>query len=119
VPTQRGSRFPKSRRLLKREDFRQVYERGRRLQSVSFSVLCLRRPDGGGPRVGFSVSRALGKAVERNRIRRRMREAVRQECWRLEGPWDLVFHPRRAAMSAPMEALRREVERIMVTCGTS
>jgi ribonuclease P protein component len=117
-----GARFPKSSRLLKRADFRRVYDEGKKLPSASFSAICLRRQgDGsqeGSPRVGLTVPRALGNAVQRNRLRRRMREAIRRELWRLEGPLDLVFHPRRSAGSTPLPMLRREVERILAKCGT-
>ena len=115
-PGGRGARFPKFRRLLKRADFQRVYDAGRKLQSSSFSVICLRRPEEGGPRVGLTVPRALGDAVGRNRIRRRMREAIRVELWRLEESWDLVFHPRRSVRDAPLPMLRREVERILAQC---
>jgi ribonuclease P protein component len=106
---------------LKRADFRRVYEEGRRLQSPSFSVVCLWRQENEerplkGPRVGLTVPRALGNAVNRNRLKRRMREAIRLELWRLEGRWDLVFHPKRTANETPMPLLRREMERIFSRC---
>ena len=41
------------------------------------------------------------------------------ELWRIEGPWDLVFHPRKPVLEIPMPVLRREVERILAKCGTS
>ena len=69
----------------------------------------------------FPVDGELGTVRERyarNRLRRRLREAIRRELWRLEGPWDLVFHPRRSAGSTPLPMLRREVERILAKCGT-
>ena len=111
--------FPKSKRLLKKKDFRRVYEEGSRLQSSSFSMVRRNREDGECTRIGFSVPRALGGSVIRNRIRRRLREAIRLEYWRLHTGWDLVFHPRKAALEAPMPGLRREVERILAKCGPS
>jgi len=96
-----------------------VYDNGFRLGNPLFAVFCLKRPEGDGPRIGFTVPRALGKAVERNRIRRRMREAVRLELHRLEIPVDLVVHPRRAVLDAGFEDLRRQVERLFAKCRTS
>jgi ribonuclease P protein component len=68
--------------------------------------------------VGFTVPRALGKAVVRNRIRRRLREIVRTRLNRLAGTWEIVFNPRKSVLEAPGEALGREVERLFSRCGT-
>ena len=72
-----GNRFPRSLRLLRHADFERVYEQGRRHFAVHMTVFYLGRPEGEGLRVGFSVSRALGGAVVRNRMKRRLRECVR------------------------------------------
>src|SRR5271166_5502396 len=86
-------------RLLKHSDFERVYKQGRRQFSSHMTVFYLRRaeaeaPMGGAPgvsapgkgaRVGFTVGRLLGGAVERNRIKRRLREAVRMRRAVLDG----------------------------------
>jgi ribonuclease P protein component len=71
-----------------------------------------RSSDPGGPRIGFTTPRALGKAVIRNRIKRRMREAVRLELPLLSATADYIFHPRRLVLEVGFSQLRREVERI-------
>src|SRR5690242_10545966 len=70
----------RSRRLLKHADFQRVYKDGRRQFTGNMTVFFLRRAvsDGLGPRIGFTVGKVLGGAVDRNRIKRRMREAVRR-----------------------------------------
>jgi len=69
--------------------------------------------------VGFTTPRALGKAVQRNRIRRRVREAARLELASLSEGWWVVFNPRRKALDCMFSDLRREVQRILIRCGNS
>jgi ribonuclease P protein component len=75
------------------------------------------QPDG--PRIGFTIPRAVGKAVVRNRIRRRVREAVRCQLDRLNPQWSIVINPRRKAFDAPLTELKREVERLFLRCNGS
>lgn len=69
-----------------------------------------------GPKVGFTVPRALGKAVARNRIRRRVREAVRLHLDQLSPQCEVVINPRRKAKEAPFPELEREIERLFRRC---
>ncbi len=113
--------FPKSARILRRADFRRVYEQGLRFSGPVFSAFCLqndnpKRPPGA--RFGFTVPRAIGKAVVRNGIRRRLREAVRLEGGGAGPRWDIVINPRRNAADAPFSLLREEVGRLVRRCGT-
>ena len=93
-----------------------MYEQGRRQFTGNMTVFFLRRgADGDGEkcslRVGLTVGKALGNAVERNRIKRRMREAVRL-TWPADGnPVDVVFNPRKSVMQLPFGELCAEVER--------
>jgi ribonuclease P protein component len=70
-------------------------------------------------RFGFTTPRALGHAVERNRIKRRMREAVRTQLDEISSNWVIVFNPRRTVLDAPFEDLRHEVARIFAGCKKS
>lgn len=84
-----------------------------------FAAFCLRGSQPGAPRIGFTVPRAMGKAVVRNRIKRRFREAVRARLDGLTSPWTIVINPRRKALDAPMEELRREVAKLFARLGGS
>lgn len=118
VVTSANSAFSKSRRLLRHGDFQRVYQLGRRQFTGNMTVFFLRRPQttqaagpSGSLRVGFTVGRVLGGAVERNRIKRRMREAVRTSWPASDAPIDVVFQPRKAALDLPFAVLAREVAR--------
>jgi ribonuclease P protein component len=102
----------KSRRLLKHADFQRVYENGRRQFTGNMTVFFLRRAPDAVPagRVGLTVGKVLGGAVDRNRIKRRMREAVRHSP-PIEGPVDVVFNPRKSVLKLPFEQLLSEVSR--------
>lgn len=124
----RGSRiagFPKSVRILRSKDFRRVYEQGTRYSGPFFAAFYARCPDteglsgSTGPRIGFTVPRSLGGAVVRNRIKRRVREAVRLGLDRLNPQWEIVFNPRRAAMNSPFAELQREIQKLFQRCNNS
>jgi ribonuclease P protein component len=67
-----------------------------------------------GPRVGITAGKVLGKAVERNRIKRRMRAAIVGNLDALPCGVDVVLHPKRSVLTAEWAALRNEVRRIFV-----
>ena len=103
------ARISRETRLRKHADFERVYRGGRRLFSEHLTVFFLAR-DAGPARVGFTVGRVLGNAVERNRLRRRLREAARLEFRDLGGaPADVVIHPRKSALGAGFAELRQQV----------
>lgn len=111
--------FPKSARILRRSDFRKVYDEGFRHSCPFFAAFCLRRADLAGPRVGFTVSKAAGKAVYRNRIKRRLREAVRLHLADLPDQWWIVLNGRKSAADGSFTALEREIQTLFQRCVNS
>jgi ribonuclease P protein component len=102
--------FPRGGRLLKHADFERVYKQGRRHFSASMTVFYWRRPEAtAGLRVGFTVGRALGGAVQRNRIKRRMREAVRLTRVWPGAAADIVINPKKVVLTADFETVLNEV----------
>ncbi len=100
-------------RLRKRADFLMV-GRGKRIPTAAFVLQALNRGDGGPIRVGFTVSRKVGSAVERNRVRRRLKEVVRlADRSGLPRGHDYVLVGRRAALSLPFEQLSSDFSRAL------
>jgi ribonuclease P protein component len=71
-----------------------------------------------GPRLGLTVPRAVGKAVVRNRIKRRLREVFRLHRSKIAPKWDIVLNPRRAALEAEFAALERELGKVIERCNS-
>ena len=81
--------FSRAQRLRTNAEFARVYRLGRRLRGDNFALIVL--PNGGEhSRLGISVQRKTGNAVRRNRIKRLVREAFRQNPSLLSTPSDLV-----------------------------
>jgi ribonuclease P protein component len=92
-------------RLRKRAEFVAV-SKGRRAGASAFLVQCAHRTyDGGAARFGMTVTRKVGTAVERNRIRRRLRTAIAQAADRAASGCDYVIVARREALHIPFEKL--------------
>jgi ribonuclease P protein component len=116
--------FPRSGRLLRHVDFERVYKQGRRHFSATMTVFYLARAVGdlpgsnqsiqSGPRVGFTVGRALGGAVVRNRMKRRLREAVRLARVGQAGAVDVVINPKKSLLGVEFAAVLNEVRRAFV-----
>lgn len=115
---ERGT-LPKSARVLERRDFDKIHRRGIRLHTPAFTVVACRTvvPGGTSARFGCAVSRKVGNAVVRNRLKRLMRELFRRSRARLP-PTDLVviLRPEAAALTrgglaAMAEVLLPELER--------
>ncbi len=66
-----------------------------------------------GPRVGLTAGKVLGRAHDRNRIKRRMREALRRHVDLLPAGFDLILHPRRSVLTLEFAKLEAEVVRIL------
>ena len=112
-------------RLRKHADYQRVYKGSRKQFSKQISFFFTLRPRLGPdglplrspetPRVGLTVGKVLGKAVERNRIKRRLREAVRKHLPLLSTPVDVILHPRRTVLDLDFAVLDREVAQIFRT----
>jgi ribonuclease P protein component len=122
-------------RLLKRVEYEAVYGAGQRRSSPQFSVFFRahaalpneaigREPPREGSssktftgsrasRFGISVKKALGGAVVRNRIKRRIRDILRRNRTEIPAGWDIVIHPRATVAQAAFAPLEAELVRLL------
>ncbi|HEX4007906.1 MAG TPA: ribonuclease P protein component [Acidobacteriaceae bacterium] len=110
-------------RLRKHADYQRVYRESRRYSSASMTYFFRMRedgePNGAEPRIGLTTGRVLGPAVERNRIRRRMRAAAQMHLGELPSRVDVVLHPRKTALAMEFARLEAEVARIFAAVTTA
>ncbi len=119
-------------RLRKHADYQRAYSSARKRQSASMSWFLAPQSsacssaEGSvtpemtglsqahmGPRIGLTVGKVIGEATERNRIKRRMREALRRHVDLLPPGFDLIFHPRRTVLTMDFMQLEAEIVRIL------
>src|SRR5579862_8432624 len=111
-------------RLCKHADYQRVYAAARKRQSSSMSWFLAPQANASAPepdsaqqssgaRVGLTAGKVLGKSHERNRIKRRMREALRRHVDLLPPGSDLILHPRRVVLTMEFAKLEDEVVRIL------
>jgi ribonuclease P protein component len=102
-------------RLRKHADYQSAYAAGQKRQSSSMSWFLAPRSEtqASAPRVGLTVGKVIGKSHERNRIKRRMREALRRHVDLLPARFDLIFHPRRVVLNIEFAKLEAEIVRIL------
>lgn len=107
-----SQRFPREARLVRSGDFDAIYRAGKRLSSPHFTAF-VRSNELTRSRFGFSIKKALGGAVVRNRIRRRLREIVRCHQQEIPAGWDIVIHPRGTVAQAQFATLAAELVRLL------
>jgi ribonuclease P protein component len=116
-PAPANCSHPRDWRLHKHAEYQRVYQASRKQFSSLMTYFAALQPAecaGAGPRIGITAGKVLGKAVERNRIKRRMRAAVVGNLDVLRGDFDVVLHPKRSVLTADWTVLRNELRRIFV-----
>ena len=98
--------FPKACRLTRRRQFLAVYNKGHRTGTFSFTLFGLPSPYG--PRLGITVTKKVGNAVRRNRIKRRFREIFRKNRHLLDAKLDLVINAHRGIDASQYRSLEEE-----------
>lgn len=109
--------LPRENRITEKSDFTKVLKEGRIDGGVLLS-LAVHKGDGTAPKVGFIVSNKISKkAVERNRLKRLMRQAVRLHLNAIEDGTHLVFLAKKKAANAASEEITRESQALLKRSG--
>ncbi len=107
-PQRATQRLGRAQRLVRTSLFRETYAQGRRWIG-RFMVLWLREGEGAALRLGVVSGKKVGPAVQRNKARRRLREAYRRNRDRFSGPFDVILIARKGASIAPWDDLVTEL----------
>ncbi|NMB09536.1 MAG: ribonuclease P protein component [Tissierellia bacterium] len=102
----------KDNRLRENRDFKVVYKRGKNYWNRNFNMI-VRKNNLPGTRVGFSVTRKYGNAVERNRIKRQLREIVRINFDKLGQGYDIVIIPKKNTKEMTYQQLENSMRHII------
>ena len=99
--------FPNSHRIVHSADYRTIYETGQRINSGRFVLFGLENQKGHA-RLGITVSRKVGCAHIRNRIKRLFREIFRRSSEEIPRNLDLVVNAKSSCVDAGLQELREE-----------
>ena len=102
--------------LKRHKEFRYTYARGRS-QSASLFTLVYARSRNESVRVGFSVSKRVGNAVQRNRAKRLMRAALTPMIGEISGGWNVIFIARPEVLDAPFAEIGKQMESLLRRAG--
>ena len=101
--------FGKDDRIRKRQDYLRIYEQGVRIHSARFTIITCRNQSGI-RRLGTTVSKKAGNAVQRNRIKRLLREFFRLNKSRLPASQDIVIIAKRGILPLTYRDVCTELE---------
>lgn len=110
-----GESLGPEERLRRRADFRRCYERGRRRHGRWVTLYVVQRgQEATSPRLGITVTRKVGGAVMRQKIKRRIREIYRRWSLRRQlPPYDIVVHVKPRAAAADFAMLQTEIHLLL------
>ena len=100
--------LPEVNRLRQRRDFKRIYQRGKSLALPCFVLYWYKNPKNE-TRIGFSVSKKIGKAVARNHLKRRLRAIAKEQLTKFPSGYDYIFIVRTAAVTADYAALSKQL----------
>jgi ribonuclease P protein component len=105
--------FGRHERICKRRDYLTIYEQGVRSYSRHFTVIACGNQEGNS-RLGITVTKKVGNAVQRNRIKRLLREFFRLNKSGLSSSQDIVIMAKKNAHALTYQDVCRELERLLI-----
>lgn len=110
--------FCKTERVLNFREFRKVYDKGERYSSRFFLLFVHKRAESAPGsdqtvRLGVTVTKKVGNAVQRNRCKRILREIFRHRKSQMKGGFDLVFNVKRSMLEASFQEVEAEFSRLI------
>lgn len=103
----------KENRLKKNDDFQLVFKRGKSVANRQFVLYFLKKEEQSTIRIGISVSKKLGNAVTRNRIKRYIREAMREIIPQLHQSYDLVIIARKPTVEMGLDEIKKSLLHVL------
>lgn len=103
----------KQYRLTHRADFNKVYRRGRSTANRQFVVYYLANADTKHFKLGVSISKKLGNAVIRNRLKRQIKEIIRLDSGHIKSQIDMIIIVRQQAVAMDYNELRRSLIHVL------
>ncbi|CCU79883.1 Ribonuclease P protein component [Halanaerobium saccharolyticum subsp. saccharolyticum DSM 6643] len=99
--------------LKKNKEFKKVYENGKSYATRNLVIYCLNYEKGKKNRYGLSVSKKIGNAVVRNKLKRRLREIIREfEKEKEFKGYDIIFIARKPVVQIGYQHLKRDVNKL-------
>jgi ribonuclease P protein component len=105
--------FGRHERICKRKDYLTIYEQGVRSYSKHFTTIACRN-QAGNSRLGMTVTKKVGSAVQRNRIKRLLREFFRLNKTRFSSSQDIVIIAKKDACALTFQDVCRELESLLI-----
>ncbi|AOM81407.1 ribonuclease P protein component [Salisediminibacterium beveridgei] len=107
----------KEHRLRKNEDFQSVFKSGKSVANRQFVVYTLAKPGQGPSRFGLSISKKIGNAVTRNRIKRLVKEVIRLQIHEMPSDMDVVIIARKPAAAMDFHDIKKSIRHVFQIAG--
>lgn len=106
----------KKYRLRKNEDFKRVYKEGKNYYN-KYLVMYLRKNELGYSRIGYTITKKIGNSVKRNKIKRRLKEIMRENFDNIDGEYDIILIPKKNSANIDFKTLKSAVIHILKLSG--
>ena len=98
--------------LKKNKEFNLVYNQGKSIASKYLVLYYYNKNDTDQIKAGFSISKRIGKAVVRNKLRRRLKEIIRDEEDNLKKGYNIIFIARKPVINLDFHKIKKDVKKL-------